>query len=152
MVGARPSDLTSFLIAPCGMNCALCLGFQRSRNPCPGCRGAEERQPGYCHRCSISHCETVRDGVSHLCHECDRMPCRRLKQLDARYRKKYGMSMLDNLQEIKEEGMDTFLSRQGERYTCPSCHALLCVHRPQCLSCGHVRERAEGDAPPHEGR
>ena len=26
------------LIAPCGMNCRLCLGYQREKKHCEGCR------------------------------------------------------------------------------------------------------------------
>jgi ribosomal protein L37AE/L43A len=64
------------------------------------------------------------------------MPCKRLRQLDARYRSKYGMSMIDNLNEIKKRGMDKFLEQQVEKYTCPTCHGLLNVHRSHCFSCG----------------
>jgi hypothetical protein len=63
------------------------------------------------------------------------MPCKRLKQLDTRYRTKYGMSMIANLTEIKDQGMNAFLVHQAERYTCPTCKGLLCVHRSRCLMC-----------------
>ncbi len=26
------------LIAPCGMNCGICLAYLRTKNVCPGCR------------------------------------------------------------------------------------------------------------------
>ena len=123
------------LIAPCGMNCALCMSYQRPKRKCPGCRGEGPEIPEYCHRCIIRNCDTIWNSASHLCHECERMPCKRLKQLDARYRAKYGMSMIANLEEIKEQGMDAFLSHQESRYRCPICHGLLCVHRSRCLSC-----------------
>jgi len=58
-----------------------------------------------------------------------------LKQLDIRYRTKYGMSMIANLIEIKDQGMDAFLVHQAEKYTCGTCGGLLCVHRSRCLSC-----------------
>jgi hypothetical protein len=63
------------------------------------------------------------------------MPCERLKQLDARYRTKYGMSMIANLTEIKEKGVDAFLAHQAEKYSCPTCQGILCIHRSRCLKC-----------------
>ncbi len=35
-------NIDSSLIAPCGMNCSLCLGYQREKNHCKGCRNEKE--------------------------------------------------------------------------------------------------------------
>lgn len=35
------------LIAPCGMNCALCIGYQRPKNRCPGCNQLENSEGSY---------------------------------------------------------------------------------------------------------
>ena len=32
------SIIKTRLIAPCGMNCAVCLGYLREKNKCPGCQ------------------------------------------------------------------------------------------------------------------
>ena len=77
----------------------------------------------------------IKKNSSHFCFECEKMPCPRLKRLDARYRNKYGMSMIANLAEIRDQGMDAFLAHQGEKYTCPKCNGLICVHRSRCLVC-----------------
>ena len=122
-------------IAPCGMNCALCLAFQRQKKRCPGCRQNDPTMPQYCTACSIRNCQTIQDNTSHFCYECDLIPCKRLKQLDARYRKKYSMSMISNLLEIKEKGVNSFLINQTEKYTCNKCDNLLCIHRSRCLNC-----------------
>lgn len=74
-----------------------------------------------------------------FCFECRLFPCARLKQLDKRYRTKYGMSMLENLAAIRDQGMETFLAGQAIRWTCPSCGSLLCVHRRACLKCKAAR-------------
>jgi len=47
------------------------------------------------------------------------------------------MSMLDNLDEIKQLGIRAFVRHQKEVWVCPECGILLCVHKPQCLSCGY---------------
>jgi hypothetical protein len=122
------------MIAPCGMNCALCMGYQREKDRCMGCR-SNGNKPQYCMKCIIANCEQVLNNKSKLCYECDKFPCPRLKRLDKRYRNKYHMSMLDNLNNIKDNGIEFFLDEQVKKWTCPNCHELLSVHRNFCLHC-----------------
>jgi len=124
------------LIAPCGMNCAICLGYLREKNRCPGCRGDADRLPTSCRRCIIRNCETMRTNESGFCYECAKYPCKRLKALDKRYRTKYGMSMLDNLAFIRDNGLAAFVAKESERWRCPGCRGVICVHRHRCLTCG----------------
>jgi hypothetical protein len=69
------------------------------------------------------------------CFGCDSFPCARLKNLDKRYRTKYGMSMIDNLGDIRKFGIRRFIRNEKERWTCPECGQAICVHRPQCPFC-----------------
>lgn len=135
MIQTDPMPQKRGLIAPCGMNCALCLAFQRPKKKCPGCWGDDSNKAQSCKSCSILNCPTIQNSTSHFCYECERMPCKRLKQLDTRYRTKYGMSMIANLKEIRDMGIDTFLIHQAEIYTCSTCGSFLCVHRSRCLTC-----------------
>jgi hypothetical protein len=135
MVRTDPPLLKPGLIAPCGMNCALCLAFQRHKKKCPGCWGDDPNKNQSCRSCIIRNCPTSQNNSSHFCYGCEKMPCKRLKQLDTRYRTRYGMSMIANLTEIKDQGMDAFLAHQTEKYTCRTCRGLLCVHRSRCLTC-----------------
>lgn len=80
-------------------------------------------------------CEKVGLGLVRFCTECGDYPCRRLKQLDKRYRDKYHMSMIRNLNEIREKGMDAFLQSQEEKWNCPDCGGTICCHNGLCLSC-----------------
>ena len=82
-------NMRSELIAPCGMNCRLCMAFQRKKNKCIGCNSDDCTKPAYCLHCIIKNCVTIQNSSSGLCYECDKFPCRRLKQLDKRYRTKY---------------------------------------------------------------
>jgi rubrerythrin len=59
--------------------------------------------------------------------------------MDERYRTKYGMSVLDNLAKIREIGIDDFAAHEEIHWTCPSCGAILCVHRRECPGCGAGR-------------
>ncbi len=130
-----PLHIERRLIAPCGMNCALCLAFQRPTRKCPGCREEDTHKPKSRELCVIRNCTIIQNTPSHFCYECERMPCKRLTLLDSRYRTKYGMSMIANLREIKEQGMAVFLAHQAETYRCPTCGELRCVHRSRCLRC-----------------
>ena len=122
------------MIAPCGMNCRLCYGYIRKRNQCFGCRGPDEGKPKSCVSCKIITCEKrIKNGWD-TCAPCDKH-CRRIKDLDKRYREKHHMSMIENLAYIRENGMDSFLQQQTERFTCPECGEILSVHRDACPYC-----------------
>ena len=127
--------MSASLIAPCGMNCAICLGYLREKNRCGGCRGDDDNKPVYCVSCVIINCEKRQGKQYDFCFVCDLFPCARLKALDKRYRTKYAMSMLENLAQMRDEGMDAFLNAQRKKYTCQSCGGTVCVHRGFCLKC-----------------
>src|SRR5512136_342611 len=94
------SAIPMTLIAPCGMNCRLCHAYVREKNVCPGCRGDDSLKSKSCVACRIKNCEKIATGRIKYCFSCESFPCARLKQLDKRYRNKYGMSMIDNLENI----------------------------------------------------
>jgi hypothetical protein len=124
------------LIAACGMNCGICIGYLREKNPCGGCYKKDDlNKPKSCRSCIIVNCDALAKTDSGFCYECNKYPCSRLKQLDKRYRTNYGMSMIDNLNFICQRGMDTFLENEQSRWTCAFCGAGLSVHRDYCLNC-----------------
>lgn len=125
----------ALLIAPCGMNCGICVGYMREKNRCNGCRNDDQLKPTYCKQCIIKYCSLLSLTESGFCYECEKYPCRRLKQLDKRYRTRYNMSMLENLEYIKNSGLNAFLENEQQRWVCPNCGATLCVHRKFCLTC-----------------
>lgn len=132
----QPSSIKTTLIAPCGMNCALCTKMFREKNTCPGCNIDDVNKPNYCQVCIIKNCDKRKSKRFPYCFNCDSYPCKRLKQLDKRYRTKYGMSMLENLDYIKESGIRQFIKMERERRTCKKCGGLICIHKENCLSCG----------------
>jgi hypothetical protein len=129
----EPEGLSEVHIAPCGMNCALCVGFQREKRKCMGCNIIDENKPGYCKTCSVVTCMKRSDD---LCFDCPDLPCRRIKQLDKRYSSKYHMSMMDNLSFIRENGLEAFLQNERKRWKCRECGHLVSVHRDHCVNCG----------------
>jgi len=122
------------LIAPCGMDCAICMAYLREKNHCGGCYAPDRK----CHKnCTISGCDQVR-GRYH--HDCAEFPCKSLRQLDMRYRKNYGMSMIENLEAIGQHGIRKFIKSEKERWTCSKCGGVICVHRGFCSTCGEKKE------------
>jgi hypothetical protein len=126
------------LIAPCGMNCRLCHAYIRDRKVCPGCRGDDSCKAKSCVACRIKNCAKIVEAGFDFCFRCDSFPCDRLKHLDKRYRTKYGMSMIDNLENIRQSGVSLFVENETQRWACPACGEFICVHKPQCLACGHT--------------
>jgi len=129
--------LKAQLIAPCGMNCGICMAYLREKNKCPGCRAADTNKAISCIRCKIKNCEIIQKGEVKYCFECVKT-CARLKQLDKRYRTKYHMSMIENLEFIRDNGMDKFLRWQTEKYKCPACGGILSTHNGKCYQCQHI--------------
>ena len=124
------------LIAPCGMNCGVCIGHLREERPCGGCfKKDDPNKPKVCRSCVIVNCELLSQNKSGFCYECEKYPCTRLRNLDKRYRTKYGMSMIENLAYIKNHGLGSFLNSEEERWKCKVCGSGLSVHRDYCLNC-----------------
>lgn len=131
-----PDLIKRVMIAPCGMNCALCVGYLREKNRCAGCLSEDANMPEYCRKCIIRNCDKLKGFKKPYCFECRTFPCARLKRLDKRYRLKYGMSMLENLESIRKNGIRAFVRNEKERWACPQCGAVVSVHRKDCLFCG----------------
>lgn len=136
------------LIAPCGMNCALCISYQTDKvdlnhkgfhkKSCPGCipRGKH---------CVFlkSHCNLLGNGLIRFCYECDDFPCERLKLLDKRYRTKYHMSMIDNQAYIRDNGLESFLNKEAAKWSCKICGGTICCHNGLCLRCDLEKYRSD---------
>jgi hypothetical protein len=43
--------------------------------------------------------------------------------------------MVDNLKHIKENGLDSFLEAEREKWKCSHCGAVICCHNGICYSC-----------------
>lgn len=120
--------MNSKLIAPCGMNCAVCLGYLRDKNKCPGCREDEKGKSNFCVKCIIKNCKIIKENNWKYCsNECREYPCARLRSLDKRYRTKYGMSMIENLENIKKKGIRKFVEDEEKRWV--KGNKIFCVHR-----------------------
>jgi hypothetical protein len=132
--------MEEILIAPCGMICQVCISFQAmkidlnkqgfNRAYCPGClpRGKNCLHMG-------DRCERLGNGHVRFCFECNDFPCKRLKALDKRYRTKYHLSMIENLTAIHDHGIEHFLMKENEKWSCLECGNTICCHNGLCLHC-----------------
>jgi hypothetical protein len=134
-------NFISDLIAPCGMNCALCANYLALKNDLkskgikiPYCTGCRQRNK----KCAFikKQCSKLLNAEVAYCFECTGFPCDRLKTLNDRYKERYKMSMIENLSFIKEHGMQNFLEEQAKRWKCPNCGELISCHNGICFSCG----------------
>jgi len=55
--------------------------------------------------------------------------------LDKRYRTKYHMSMIENLEFIRDYSPEQFLKKEDEEWKCPKCGEVICCHNGLCLNC-----------------
>jgi hypothetical protein len=138
------SEMLDELIAPCGMNCRLCVAYQRKNGRCPGCRPGPGRLSYKL--CKIKNCDGMKESALGFCYNCAEYPCRRLVKLDNRYSAKYHTSLLGNLEYIRENGLDEFLRSEEERWTCKKCGGVLSIHREECPSCRAPHEVVSEEA------
>ena len=91
-----------------------------------------------CVQCKIKNCGKMATERTAYCFDCGEFPCERVKHLDKRYRTKYGTSPIENLISINKIGIRKFVKNENKKWACPKCGEMLCMHRPQCVSCGYV--------------
>jgi hypothetical protein len=89
------------------------LLIPEKKRKCAGCRGSNKNKSISCARCIIKNCEILKDSNwKHCSEKCEKFPCQRLKNLDKIYRTKYGMSMIENLRFIKDNGIRRFIKNE----------------------------------------
>jgi hypothetical protein len=128
------------LIAPCGMDCAVCSSYLALKNDvrtkgvrmayCKGCRPRDKK-------CAFlkKKCELLLKNKVRFCYECEEFPCENLEHIDKRYQTFFRMSLIDNLKLIKKHGLTKFLESQKKKWQCPNCGEVICCHNGICFSC-----------------
>ena len=130
-------NLDAKLIAPCGMNCGICIGFfgytmngKKRKQICVGCRVKDKL-------CAFikKHCDKLASKQIEYCFECSDFPCELLRALDNRYMNKYELSLIGNLKYIQRNGIEDFLKNEKEKWKCSNCGGVICVHTKKCFTC-----------------
>ena len=122
------------------MNCAVCSGYLAYQNDvkskgirmpyCIGCRPRDKK-------CAFlkKSCSLLLNGNVEYCYECNDFPCERLSHIDKRYRTYFRMSVIENLESIKTNGIKRFLENEEGKWRCPRCGGVVCCHNGVCFNC-----------------
>jgi len=130
--------ISTTLLAPCGMNCAVCYAHLRKKKACQGCRAQEASQPQHCRKCNIRDC-AARHGFD-FCFECSSFPCTTIKRLDKSYRQRYQVSLIENAIRVKTVGVEEHLIEEKQKWTCMQCGGVIALHDRTCSGCGKGME------------
>lgn len=124
------------LIAPCGINCAVCYAYLRKKNRCEGCLTESDIKMGHCSKCGIKLCDEHNNSEFTYCFECPKYPCIKMKKIDKRYINSYKISLIGNLNSIQQSGIEEFITQENGKWICGNCGEMLSVHQSACLHCG----------------
>lgn len=143
---SNKNPIAKELIAPCGMNCAICSRYlshlnNLKRSQCAGCRPRNQKCSYLFEKCTGVNQSA--GGNTVFCFKCDIYPCKQINRMDDRYRKNYMMSIKDNLEFIKENGIDSFIAEQYRKYRCSKCGGLMSIHNRKCFHCDTVTKLIE---------
>lgn len=125
------------------MDCGVCSGYLAHSHGVPRKRGAILHCTGCrarAKKCAYlkGHCLALANGEVDFCFECADYPCLRLQQLDSRYRGRYGMSLIENLDLVRDSGVQALIERQRTLFECARCGQLRSVHNRKCYVCDDV--------------
>ena len=132
------------LIAPCGMNCSLCSSYlaysrghekKRGMSHCTGCRIRGKNCSFVKKRCPHG----LSKGKLDYCHECGDFPCENLQKISNRYKTNYNYNFIENLEFIRDNGMDAFLEKETEEHKCLNCGDVICIHNGKCYKCQEIK-------------
>jgi len=103
-----PEKIEKVMLAPCGMNCAVCYRYVVTRKSTTSCKG---------------------------CLKGDDFPCKQINTLDTTYKKRYGISLIENNKIAKERGVIAFLELDRQRWTCIDCGGAFSLQDGVCSEC-----------------
>jgi RNA polymerase subunit RPABC4/transcription elongation factor Spt4 len=127
-------EIAAYMLAPCGVNCAVCYVHLRKKKACEGCRGADGSKPNHCRNCKIQACVSER-GLA-LCVDCEDFPCGLIKRMDKSYRQRYQLSLVENARRFREIGGEQFMREEVVKWTCAACGGAISQHDRICTVCG----------------
>ena len=122
------------------MNCNVCAAYLATTHDmrskgfhmmyCIGCRPRDKP-------CAFlkKRCARLRNGRVEYCFQCPTFPCKSLLAIDKRYRTQFRMSEVENLENIRDNGIDSFLRTERARWRCTRCSGVVSCHNGLCFDC-----------------
>lgn len=132
-----PNEIPDYLFAPCGMNCLVCYVHLKDKKPCGGCYGDNKHKPERCVNCKIKTCANEK-GFKY-CFECSDFPCKAIKNMEKSYKKRYGVSLIENSILVKDSGVSSFQKVEQNNWKCHACSGIISLHDNACSICKQVR-------------
>ncbi len=145
---AKLIPLNEELVAPCGMNCAVCSNYlacvnNLNRSQCAGCRTTNKKCTYLFEKCTGLNHSLKGNANAKFCFECNQYPCKEIDRMDRRYRENYGTSIKGNLEYIKGKGLREFVAKQYNEHKCSRCGELVSVHNRKCFKCDIITKLVE---------
>jgi hypothetical protein len=142
----RVNPILKELIAPCGMNCAVCsryLAFVNNlkRSQCVGCRPGNRACKYLFKECGGP--KNSSGGNVRFCFECHKYPCKQIERMDKRYRANYQTSTKENLAFIQKHGVARFVETQYAKHRCRKCLGMISIHNGKCFKCDSITSLVE---------
>ena len=136
------------LIAPCGLNCATCSKYlsythDLKRSQCRGCRAENKKCSYLFQKCSGINSSQMGTSSAPFCFKCDQYPCDQIDRMDRSYRNSFGVSIRNNLDDIRTKGSAAFFEEQSEQYRCARCGDTISIHNRKCFSCDDITRLVE---------
>lgn len=131
-----PDKIEDPMLAPCGMNCAVCykhVSIRKRGKACGGCLVNDFGKPEHCRKCDIKSCAQGK-GYVH-CFKCAEFPCKLIKTMDKRYTDRYNVSLVENGKTANEKGVSAFLAEDRQKWTCSKCGGAFSLHDNACSEC-----------------
>jgi len=133
-----PELIDNNMFAPCGMNCMVCYVHLKTKKACSGCLVNDVNKPERCKTCVIKMCAAEK-GFTY-CYQCSDFPCKRIKNMERSYTKRYGTSLVENSSFVKESGLELFMKQEKEKWICEECGCVVSLHDKECSECGRKYE------------
>jgi len=146
------------LAGRCGIYCGACDFYLAIENPeikpdlsraisvdekdihCTGCGDLDDTSWGM--GCKTAAC--CKENQVEYCFECNEFPCQELKKM-ASDDYPHHHSAIENLKQMKQNGIPEWLEQQANRWSCPNCGKEFSWYREHCRKCGSkVKSCREG--------
>lgn len=129
-MGTEKNNVTA---AICGLYCGTCPSYEIE---CEGCL-SDRVAPG-CDVCGngFRACAESHDVIR--CYECTEFPCERLEEFSKRHIVNgicHHEHVIEDLQYMKEHGVETWVTQQKESHTCKNCGEMILWFEENCNNC-----------------
>lgn len=125
-------------VAPCGVFCAACPSFNKSCLGCPSENKEQNRKSKW--SCKIRKCCYEEIKIDY-CGYCSKFPCDKIcKKLinshKGKIRFKYRHEIPENMEKLKQLGLDQYIKIKTQEYSCPVCNGIIYFYYYKCNQCG----------------